>query len=136
MKTRFERAESEVNEKFNPKASGLFARLTLASKGHGVRSCCDHESPQKEESFANLGESVDFGQHTPHMLVCESPGHCKCKANIQTVEDSIREAACCKKLKREGSVLSETSSILGSVSKLYPRKQHSQVSQPELEEKG
>ena len=88
-----ERADSEAKGGLKLKSSRLFA--SMASNGpSGCRSCC--ENSEVDNKF-DLAASVDFAQHTPHMLVCESPGHCREKEQNQTVEDSIRKATSLKK---------------------------------------
>ena len=67
------------------------------SKGtmSSCRSCNSNiEDNQKEvdecgDGAMNLTASVDFAEFTPHILVCESPGHCRYSKISQTVEDSI-----------------------------------------------
>ena len=75
-----ERADSEVEIGLKNKNTGMFAKLLMLSNGRSgcPRSCCGNsEVDSGFEIPVELGASVDFATHTPHMLVCESPGHCR-----------------------------------------------------------
>ena len=70
------------------------------------------ENDEIGKEAINLSASIDFAEFTPHMLVCESPGHCRQSQISQTVEDSIRAAHVAKGV---NSVKSERGSLLGSI---------------------